>query len=111
MKLLSKPIAAGPHAKGSIAMIAVVFLLVSFPEELEGTFIHISATGTPGNVLDGFAISRAQTGEYIRGSLRVLRLDKNFNMTPQEFEDHVKDHLPLEAGRKKLARLLRHDQY
>ena len=72
------------------------FLRFISSEELSGQFTHIGSTG-PGNLLDGYAISRQHTSEYIADSLQVLPLHQILGLTLTEYSDQVSDHLPLEA--------------
>ena len=57
---------------------------------------HISET-KPGNLLDGFAIGRFATDEYIPGSLHVMAIDRALDMSRERFIDRVSDHLPMIA--------------
>jgi endonuclease/exonuclease/phosphatase family metal-dependent hydrolase len=80
-----------------IALSADNFISFISSEELHAGFTRISRNGMPGLLVDGFAISRQHTQEYIRGTLRIVHLYRTFDMTLQEFKDRVSDHLPLEA--------------
>ncbi len=73
------------------------FLRFVSSEDLAGGFSHISTSGTPGNLLDGFAVSRDHTSEYIGGSLRVFPIHRAFDMTLLEYRNQVSDHLPVIA--------------
>lgn len=66
-------------------------------EELVGQFSHIGSGGQPGNLLDGYAISKDHTGEYIEKSLRIIRADQMMGLTLAEFDGQVSDHLPVVA--------------
>lgn len=66
-------------------------------EELVGQFSHIGSGGTPGNLLDSYAISATQTREYIEKSLRIVRADQVMGRTLAQFDAEVSDHLPMVA--------------
>lgn len=63
----------------------------------EPDFTHIGSSGDPGNFLDGFAITREHTGEYIETSAQVLQLHKTLGMKLSSYRTNVTDHLPLVA--------------
>jgi endonuclease/exonuclease/phosphatase family metal-dependent hydrolase len=65
--------------------------------DLQDRFSHILKTGRA-NLLDGFAISRAFSKEYIRGSLRVFPMHWSMDMGRDKFRDTVSDHLPFVAS-------------
>ncbi len=52
---------------------------------------------TPGNLLDGFAISAGRTREYLPGSLEVFPLHRAMNMSIERYRVDVSDHLPFVA--------------
>ena len=64
--------------------------------DLASQFSHISSSG-PGNLLDGYAISKDHTSEYIAGSLRIFPLHRTFGLSLSDFRNQVTDHLPLTA--------------
>jgi endonuclease/exonuclease/phosphatase family metal-dependent hydrolase len=69
--------------------------------DLQERFSHISEKGRP-NLLDGFAITRTRTTEYIRGSLRVFPVHRAMGKSKKgislaEFRRTVSDHLPFVA--------------
>jgi hypothetical protein len=47
--------------------------------------------------LDGFAITRTFTTEYVRGSLRVFPMHWAMDMGLERFRDTISDHLPFVA--------------
>jgi exonuclease III len=67
--------------------------------------IHMcTEEGADGNLLDGFAISRRFTGEFIQDTLRILDFDdaifanrRNRELDCEEYTDRLSDHLPLVA--------------
>ncbi len=65
-------------------------------EELESGS-HIGRDGELGNLLDGYAISRDHTSEYAPGTLEILPLHEEMDLTLLEFSEQVSDHLPLVA--------------
>jgi endonuclease/exonuclease/phosphatase family metal-dependent hydrolase len=69
--------------------------------DLQERFSHILEKGRP-NLLDGFAITRTRTTEYIRGSLRVFPVHRALGKSKTgislaEFRRTVSDHLPFVA--------------
>jgi endonuclease/exonuclease/phosphatase family metal-dependent hydrolase len=78
------------------------FLRFVSSEALSARASHISACSPfRGNLLDGFAISRTHTQEFVTGSLRLLRF-ADFKSTCSKFADprastYVSDHLPVVA--------------
>jgi len=64
--------------------------------DLQERFSHILPAGRA-NLLDGFAITRTRTTEYIRGSLRVFPLHWAMGIGQARFRDRVSDHLPFVA--------------
>jgi endonuclease/exonuclease/phosphatase family metal-dependent hydrolase len=62
-----------------------------------GAFTHIWSSGVPGNLLDGFAVSAAHTGEYLAGSLQVVPLHEELGLSLLEYREQVSDHLPVIA--------------
>lgn len=73
------------------------FLRFISTEDLVGQFSHIGSGGTPGNLLDGYAISATHTREYIEKSLRIIRADQMMGLTLAQFDAEVSDHLPVVA--------------
>lgn len=66
-------------------------------DDFIGQFSHISTAGGPGNLLDGYAISRDHTAEYVEGSLQIIPMHETLEMTLLEYRNNVSDHLPLDA--------------
>ncbi len=64
--------------------------------DLQARFSHILAKGRA-NLLDGFAITRTFSHEYIRGSLRLFPMHWSMDVGREEFKDTVSDHLPFMA--------------
>ena len=65
--------------------------------DLQARFSHILEKGRA-NLLDGFAISRTYSKEYIRGSLRVFPMHWSMDKGREWFRDNVSDHLPFVAS-------------
>lgn len=65
--------------------------------DLQDRFSHILEAGRA-NLLDGFAISRTFSTEYIRGSLRVFPMHWAMDMGRERFRETVSDHLPFVAS-------------
>lgn len=65
--------------------------------DLQDRFSHILEAGRA-NLLDGFAISRTFSTEYIRGSLRVFPMHWAMDMGRERFRERVSDHLPFVAS-------------
>lgn len=65
-------------------------------EELSDEFSHIGRNGG-GNLLDGFAFTNVDTSEYKEGTLEVVQLHEELDLTLLEFKSRVTDHLPLMA--------------
>lgn len=65
--------------------------------DLQARFSHILEAGRA-NLLDGFAISRSFSTEYIRGSLRVFPMHWSMDMGRERFRERVSDHLPFVAS-------------
>ncbi|MEM9220584.1 MAG: GMP synthase [Cyanobacteria bacterium P01_F01_bin.150] len=65
--------------------------------DLQDRFSHILRTGRA-NLLDGFAISRTYSTEYIRGSLRLFPMHWSMNIGREQFRETVSDHLPFVAS-------------
>lgn len=67
--------------------------------DLQARFSHILEAGRA-NLLDGFAITRTYTKEYIRGSLRLFPMHWTMEMGRERFRERVSDHLPFVASFK-----------
>ncbi len=65
--------------------------------DLQDRFSHILEAGRA-NLLDGFAITRTFTTEYIRGSLRVFPVHWAMDIGLERFRETVSDHLPFITG-------------
>ncbi len=65
--------------------------------DLQDRFSHILDAGRA-NLLDGFAVSRAWSKDYIRGSLRLFPMHWTMDMGREKFKDEVSDHLPFVAS-------------
>lgn len=65
--------------------------------DLQERYSHILEAGRA-NLLDGFAISRTFSTEYIRGSLRVFPMHWAMKMSRERFRKGVSDHLPFVAS-------------
>jgi hypothetical protein len=74
-------------------------------EDLIGQFSHLSEGSgcDDGNLLDGFAIARTHTVEYIEASLRIYPMNRPFGQALCAFRESVSDHLPLIARFRILA--------
>lgn len=64
--------------------------------DLQDRFSHILAAGRA-NLLDGFAISRRFSTEYVRGSLRLFPMHWSMDIGRERFRETVSDHLPFVA--------------
>ena len=62
--------------------------------DLQERFSHILSAGRA-NLLDGFAITRTFTTEYVRGSLRVFPMHWAMDIGLERFREDVSDHLPF----------------
>lgn len=65
--------------------------------DLQDRYSHILEKGRA-NLLDGFAISRTYSTEYIRGSLRVFPMHWAMDIGREKFRETVSDHLPFVAS-------------
>jgi exonuclease III len=65
--------------------------------DLQDRFSHIQKAGRA-NLLDGFAIQRKYSTEYIRGSLRLFPMHWSMDIGRERFKDTVSDHLPFVAS-------------
>ncbi|HKY30325.1 MAG TPA: endonuclease/exonuclease/phosphatase family protein [Pyrinomonadaceae bacterium] len=78
-----------------VAMSPTNFLRFVSTDFLLGQTSHISRCNPlRGNLLDGFAISRTFTGEFIPGSTRLITFNQ-LGTNCSEFEDNVSDHRPI----------------
>jgi hypothetical protein len=77
-------------------MSATGFLDFISSHDLREGFSHIKST-TPGNLLDGYAITKNRTAEYIPGSLRVAPIYRAMKMSLAKYRRDVSDHLPVVA--------------
>jgi len=67
--------------------------------DLQDRFSHILDKGRA-NLLDGFAVSRTFSTDYVRGSLRLFPMHWTMDMGREKFKDEVSDHLPFVASFK-----------
>lgn len=67
--------------------------------DLQDRFSHILEAGRA-NLLDGFAVSRAFSTDYVRGSLRLFPMHWTLDMGRERYKDTVSDHLPFVASFK-----------
>lgn len=65
--------------------------------DLQDRYSHILPKGRA-NLLDGFAISRKYSTEYIRGSLRIFPMHWAMDIGREPFRELVSDHLPYVAN-------------
>jgi hypothetical protein len=65
--------------------------------DLQDRYSHILSAGRA-NLLDGFAVSRTYSTEYIRGSLRIFPMHWCMNIGRERFRRDVSDHLPFVAS-------------
>lgn len=65
--------------------------------DLQERFSHILPSGRE-NLLDGFAISRRYSTEYIKGSLRLFPMHWNMGLGQAKYRKDVSDHLPFVAS-------------
>lgn len=65
--------------------------------DLQDRFSHILEKGRA-NLLDGFAISRTFSTEYVRGSLRLFPMHWSMDIGREHFRNTVSDHLPFVAS-------------
>ena len=66
-------------------------------DNLADQFSRISNSG-PGNLLDGYAISRQHTSEYITRSIRIIQMHDVLGLSLINYRNTVSDHLPLDAA-------------
>lgn len=65
--------------------------------DLQDRYSHILEAGRA-NLLDGFAISRKYSTEYIRGSLKLFPMHWAMDMGRDKYRETVSDHLPFVAS-------------
>ena len=65
--------------------------------DLQERFSHILPSGRE-NLLDGFAISKNFSTEYIKGSLRLFPMHWTMGMGQAKYRSDVSDHLPFVAN-------------
>jgi len=65
--------------------------------DLQDRFSHILEKGRA-NLLDGFAVSRNYSTDYVRGSLRLFPMHWTMDMGREKFRRTVSDHLPFVAS-------------
>lgn len=65
--------------------------------DLQERYSHILPSGRE-NLLDGFAVSRRYSTEYIRGSLRLFPMHWNMGIGQAKYRKDVSDHLPFVAS-------------
>ena len=65
--------------------------------DLQARFSHILPKGRA-NLLDGFAITRTFSREYIRGTLQLFPMHWTMDMGREKFRKEVSDHLPFVAS-------------
>ncbi len=64
--------------------------------DLQERFSHILEKGRA-NLLDGYAITRTFSREYVRGSLRLFPMHWSMDIGRENYKDEVSDHLPFVA--------------
>lgn len=64
--------------------------------DLQERYSHVLEAGRA-NLLDGFAISKKFSTEYIRGSLRLFPMHWSMDIGRERFREKVSDHLPFVA--------------
>lgn len=64
--------------------------------DLQERFSHILEKGRA-NLLDGYAITRTFSKEYVRGSLRLFPMHWSMDIGREAYKDEVSDHLPFVA--------------
>lgn len=65
-------------------------------ESLEDSFSHISS-GTPGNLLDGYAFTNIDPAEYREGSVAIVAMHERLGLSLAQYAAQVTDHLPVLA--------------
>jgi hypothetical protein len=61
-----------------------------------GSISHI--TGNGGSLLDGYAVSKEHTKEYVQNSIAVVDLPAMLGISRWDYTDRISDHLPLTAA-------------
>lgn len=67
--------------------------------DLQDRFSHILKKGRA-NLLDGLAVSRKFSTDYVRGSLQLFPMHWTLDMGREKFREEVSDHLPFVASFK-----------
>ncbi len=65
--------------------------------DLQDRYSHILEKGRA-NLLDGFAVSRTYSTDYVRGSLRLFPMHWTMGLGRETFKKQVSDHLPFVAS-------------
>ncbi|MEM7254455.1 MAG: GMP synthase [Pseudomonadota bacterium] len=65
--------------------------------DLQDRYSHILDKGRA-NLLDGFAVSRTYSTDYVRGSLRLFPKHWTIDRGREAYKDEVSDHLPFVAS-------------
>lgn len=65
--------------------------------DLQDRYSHILDKGRA-NLLDGFAVSRTYSTDYVRGSLRLFPMHWTMDLGREAFKKQVSDHLPFVAS-------------
>lgn len=65
--------------------------------DLQDRYSHILEKGRA-NLLDGFAVSRTYSTDYVRGSLRLFPMHWTMGLGREAFKKQVSDHLPFVAS-------------
>lgn len=65
--------------------------------DLQDRYSHILDKGRA-NLLDGFAVSRTYSTDYVRGSLRLFPMHWTMDLGREAFKKQVSDHLPFIAS-------------
>lgn len=65
--------------------------------DLQDRYSHILSKGRA-NLLDGFAVSRTYSTDYVRGSLRLFPMHWTMDLGREAFKKQVSDHLPFVAS-------------
>ena len=65
--------------------------------DLQERYSHILEKGRA-NLLDGFAVSRTYSTDYVRGSLRLFPMHWTMDLGREAFKKQVSDHLPFVAS-------------
>ena len=76
----------------SLGTIALLLLIFEVLPQQSGTDLPVA------NLLDGFAISRTFSTEYVRGTLQLFPMHWTMDMGREKFRTQVSDHLPFVAS-------------